>query len=227
MDNVQKQKLAARARAEDKILAIAYGEKKQTRKTDPTSELILTILSQNTNDINRDRAFKTLKERFPTWADIASAKVADIAKTIHVGGLSGIKSKRIKKILSQIRERSADYKLSFLKKMSDKEVFDYLISFTGVGPKTASCVLLFSLGRQVMPVDTHVHRVGQRLGFIPPDFNAEKAHQWFLDLKLPVDMYQFHLNLIQHGRTLCRPRNPKCDICPIKRYCLYYNASLI
>ena len=226
MDDNKKQKLAARARAVDKILADTYGEKKQTRKTDPTSELILTILSQNTNDINRDRAFKTLKERFPTWADIASAKVTDIAKAIHGGGLSGIKSKRIKKILSQIKEWSSDYKLLFLKKMSDKEVFDYLMSFTGVGPKTASCVLLFSLGRQAMPVDTHVYRVGQRLGFIPPNLNAEKAHQWFLELKLPIDMYQFHLNLIQHGRTLCRPSNPKCDVCPIKRYCLYHNSSL-
>jgi endonuclease III len=226
MDDDQKQKLAARARAVDKILASTYGEKKQTRKTNPTSELILTILSQNTNDINRDRAFRSLKERYPTWADIASAKTANIAKAIRVGGLSSIKSKRIKKILSQISERSSDYKLLFLKKMSDKEVFDYLMSFTGVGPKTASCVLLFSLGRQAMPVDTHVHRVGQRLGFIPPDLKAEKAHQWFLDLKLPFDMYQFHLNLIQHGRMLCRPSNPKCDICPIRRYCLYYNASL-
>jgi endonuclease III len=215
-------KLLQRATAIDRILAETYGVKIQHCHTDPTSELILTILSQNTNDTNRDRAFKTLKERFPTWADIASASSLNIAKAIEVGGLSTIKSKRIKKILSQISERSPDFTLSFLDKMTDQEVRDYLSSFVGVGPKTVACVMLFSLGRNIMPVDTHVHRVGQRLGLIPDGFTAEKAHQLFLDLKLPLNLYQMHLNLIAHGRTLCRPRNPKCSECPLKRYCLYY-----
>lgn len=217
-------KLAARALAVDKLLAQTYGEKKQTRLTEPTAELILTVLSQNTNDINRDKAFETLRSRFPTWKILAAAKPVDIAKAIHIGGLSGIKSERIKKILNQIAERSPDFVLSFLEKMGDREVFDYLVSFDGVGPKTASCVLLFSLGRKAMPVDTHVHRVGGRLGFIPEGVDHDKAHQLFLDLNLPVDMYQFHLNLIQHGRALCRPTNPKCGPCPLKRYCLYYRA---
>ncbi len=217
-----KSQLLQRANAIDRILAKTYGAKIQNRRTDPTSELILTILSQNTNDTNRDRAFNSLRERFPTWDDIASANSSQIAKAIETGGLSSIKSKRIKKILSQIAQRSSDYSLSFLDKMNDQEVWDYLISFDGVGPKTVSCVLLFSLGRNIMPVDTHVHRVGQRLGLIPDDFTAEKAHQYFIEMNLPFGMYQLHLNLIAHGRALCRPRNPGCDRCPLKRYCLYY-----
>jgi endonuclease III len=208
----------------DKILAGLYGAKKQTSKSDPTAELILTVLSQNTNDINRDRAYHSLRQQFPSWDDIANAKPGAVAKAIKVGGLAAIKSKRIIKILTQIKSRSNDYSLSFLNKLSDKEIWEYLIAFDGVGPKTASCVLLFALGRKAMPVDTHVHRVGKRLGLIPDNFSAEKAHPWFLELELPIDMYQFHLNLIQHGRVICRPKNPKCDSCPLTRLCLYYRA---
>lgn len=208
----------------DKLLAALYGEKIQTVKSDPTAELILTVLSQNTNDINRDRAYNNLREKFPTWDKIAKAKPSEVVKAIKVGGLAEIKSRRIIKILSQIKSRADDYSLSFLKKLSDKEIWEYLTAFDGVGPKTASCVLLFALGRKAMPVDTHVHRVGQRLGLIPENFSAEKAHPWFLELELPVDMYQFHLNLIQHGRVVCRPRNPKCDSCPLTKLCLYYRA---
>jgi len=210
----------------DTILAKTYGAKKQTKKTDPLSELILTVLSQNTNDRNRDRAYDALRKRFPTWSAVANAKPSQIAREIKVGGLAAIKSRRIKKILFQIAGHTPDYSLKFLAKMSDQEVWDYLISFDGVGPKTASCVLLFALGRHAMPVDTHVHRVGQRLGFIPENLSAEKAHPWFLELELPVDMYQFHLNLIQHGRSLCRPRNPKCEACPLTKFCLYYSQYI-
>lgn len=208
----------------DRKLAGLYGEKTQTVKSEPTAELILTVLSQNTNDINRDRAYHSLRQQFPKWDDIANAKAGAVAKAIKVGGLAEIKSKRIIKILTQIKSRSNDYSLSFLNRLSDKEIWEYLIAFDGVGPKTASCVLLFALGRKAMPVDTHVHRVGQRLGLIPDTFSAEKAHPWFLELELPVDMYQFHLNLIQHGRVICRPRTPKCDSCPLTRLCLYYRA---
>ncbi len=215
-------KLIHKAKIIDRILAKTYGAKVQHRHTDPTSELILTVLSQNTNDTNRDRAYETLKARFHTWADIAAARPSQIAGAIEIGGLSDIKSKRIKKILAQIGEKSSNYSLSFLEKMSDQEIWDYLMSFVGVGPKTAACVLLFSLGRSTMPVDTHVHRVGQRLGLIPEVYSAEKAHQWFRDLDLPLNAYQLHLNLIAHGRTLCRPRNPKCPECPLTRHCLYY-----
>jgi len=206
----------------DKMLAELYGAKSQTVRTDPTSELILTILSQNTNDINRDKAYGSLRTQFPQWRDVAAANPAVIAKAIKVGGLAATKSKRIIKILSQIKSRSNNYSLSFLDELSDKEIWEYLIAFDGVGPKTASCVLLFALGRKAMPVDTHVHRVGIRLGIIPENYSAEKAHSWFLERELPVDMYQMHLNMIQHGRTLCRPNNPKCLTCSLTRFCLYY-----
>lgn len=221
---ISKSNLKKKTLSVDRLLAERYGTKKQTAKTDPTSELILTVLSQNTNDINRDRAYNTLRQQYPRWADVASAKPSDIAKAIKVGGLAAIKSTRIIKILKQIASRSNDYSLVFLNDLTDKEIWDYLISFDGVGPKTASCVLLFALGRKAMPVDTHVHRVGRRLGIIPENYSAEKAHPWFLELELPVAMYQFHLNLIQHGRIVCRPRNPKCQACPLTRLCLYYRA---
>jgi endonuclease-3 len=211
-----------KARSIDKVLADAYGARIFRNKTDPTSELILTVLSQNTNDRNRDKAFAQLRKRFPSWADIAAGRPSEIARAIKIGGLSKIKSARIKKILNQIASSSSDYSLAFLEKMPDREIWDYLLSFDGVGPKTASCVLLFALGRRAMPVDTHVHRVGKRLGLIPEKYTAEQAHQWFLDLDLPLNIYQLHLNMISHGRKLCRPSNPKCPPCPLKRHCLYY-----
>ena len=220
---MQKTVIIKKAIIIDCILAKTYGRKTRIR-TRPTDELILTILSQNTNDTNRDRAFESLKRKFPTWPDVSQARPSEIAKAIHIGGLSAIKSRRIKKILKQIEDKSPDYSLSFLNDMSDDEVRDYLTNFTGVGPKTASCVLIFSLGRKAMPVDTHVFRVGIRLGIIPKGYNAEKAHLWFAKLNLPVDILQLHLNMIEHGRTLCRPRNPKCDICPFRRNCLYYKC---
>ncbi len=227
MASVSRAKYIRRALAIDRILAKAYGAKIQHRHADPTTELILTVLSQNTNDTNRDRAFNGLRSKFPTWGDIAGARPARIAKAIEIGGLSRIKSGRIKRILARIRDISADYSLTFLESMSDREVWDYLISFVGVGPKTVACVLLFSLGRNIMPVDTHVHRVGQRLALIPPKYNAEKSHLMFLELDLPLNLYQLHLNLIQHGRTLCRPRNPGCRECPLKKYCEYYKKFIV
>lgn len=199
-----------------------YGEKKQTKFRDPTEELILTILSQNTNDINRDRAFDSLTSRFNSWKDISEARVSSVAGAIRVGGLADIKARRIKRILKKIGERSEDYSISFIKKMADNEAWEYLISFDGVGPKTASCVMMFSLGKNFMPVDTHVHRVSRRLGLIPGDMNAEKAHDWYREMKLPVSLYRLHLNMIQHGRTLCKSGKPKCEECGLRSQCDYF-----
>lgn len=220
-----KTRIVDKAKKVDCILAQTYGSKRQGRLADPTSELILTILSQNTNDNNRDKAYATLRRRFPTWAAVGNAKVSEIARAIRVGGLATIKSKRIKNVLRQISSRSSDYELDFLEKMSDEEIWDYLLAFDGVGPKTVSCVLLFALGRKAMPVDTHVHRVGTRLGLIPKGYGADKAHRWFLDLDLPLDLYQLHLNMIQHGRSLCRARRPRCRECPLKGLCIYYREQ--
>lgn len=209
----------------DAILAENYGARKQERFRDPIEELILTILSQNTNDRNRDRAFESLKKRFPRWEDAARAGPAEIARVIREGGLANIKSKRIKKILSQIRRESPDFTMTFLKRMSDRDAFDYLMKFDGVGPKTASCVLLFSLGRKSMPVDTHVHRVSLRLGLSSNGDSAEAVFETYRDLPLTVDVYQFHLNMIAHGRVLCRPARPACGKCPLTRFCRYFREQ--
>ncbi len=221
---MKKSSIVRKAKRIDGILADRYGARRQAKLRDPTEELIVTILSQNTNDTNRDRAFASLKKKFPAWSDIVKASPSAIARTIKTGGLANIKSKRIIKILRQIGERSPDYSLSFLKKMSDQEAWGYLMEFEGVGPKTASCVFLFSLGRNTMPVDTHVHRVSARLGLIPDGYTAEEAHEWYSELALPVDIYRFHINMIQHGRTICRPQKPKCEKCPLRRHCLYFKG---
>jgi endonuclease-3 len=223
---MSRKRITARAGIVDRILEANYGEKKQTEFLNPTEELILTVLSQNTNDKNRDRAYRSLRRKFPRWGDIASARPSAVAEAIRPGGLANIKSARIIRILKQINSRSSGYSLAFLKRMADREVWEYLMGFEGVGPKTASCVMMFSLGRRTMPVDTHVHRVGRRLGLIPDGYSAEKAHEWFMDLNLPVDVYQLHMNMIAHGRTLCRPRNPVCQECPLTRQCLYYRDRM-
>lgn len=211
----------------DAVLAHVYGVKERTSLRDPTEELILTVLSQNTNDKNRDRAFDSLKKRFPRWEDLARARPGRIAEAIKAGGLANIKSKRIKKMLNQIRRRSPDFSLGFLNEMSDREAFDFLLGLEGVGPKTASCVLLFSLGRKSMPVDTHIHRVSMRLGLGSDGDSAETVFGMYERLPLTVDVYQFHLNMIEHGRSLCRPSRPLCEQCPLKRFCRYFrNRSL-
>lgn len=210
----------------DSKLTEMYGEKKQSKFSDPTEELIFTVLSQNTNDLNRDRAFDSLTSRFGSWREISAARTSSVASAIRVGGLANIKARRIKKILRQIGERSEDHSISFIKKMADNEAWEYLMSFDGVGPKTASCVMMFSLGRDFMPVDTHVHRVSRRLGIIPENMNAEKAHDRYREMNLPVSLYRLHLNMIQHGRTLCRPGKPKCAKCGLKNQCDYFAGKI-
>jgi endonuclease-3 len=206
----------------DRILVKMYGEKKQVKFSDATEELILTILSQNTNDVNRDRAFKSLRAKFPHWTDVENARESSIASAIKVGGLANTKSKRIKKILKQIGGENGDYSLKKLKRLNDQKAWEYLTAFEGVGPKTASCVLMFALGRKTMPVDTHVHRLGKRLGIIPENYSAENSHDWFRNLNLKTDVYQLHLNLISHGREMCRSRNPDCGNCLLKKQCNFF-----
>jgi endonuclease-3 len=210
----------------DKLLAQRYGEKTFKTGPDPLTELILTVLSQNTNDTNRDRAFKSMKERFPRWQDILESSPAKLAGAINVGGLAKIKSTRILKLLKFIKSEQGEPNLDFLNKWSDDKVSEYLLRIDGVGPKTAACVMAFSLGRQVMPVDTHVHRVSSRLGILPPKMTAESAHEYFLDFKDVVNLYQLHLNLIAHGRQVCRARNPQCAECNLKRLCKYYSGQV-
>ena len=215
-------KVLKKAERIDKLLAEVYGEKKYEAKTDPLTELVLTVLSQNTNDTNRDRAFEALKAKYPTWEKLANADKKALAETIKVGGLANTKSGRILKMIRSIKKERNNLNLDFLNEMPDNEVQEYLLKIDGVGPKTVACVLAFAMGRDVMPVDTHVHRVSSRLELIPPKMTAEKAHEYFLQFKGIVSLYQFHLNLIAHGRMLCKARNPLCEKCNLKRLCGYY-----
>jgi endonuclease-3 len=210
----------------DKLLEKMYGIRVQNKFSNPTDELILTVLSQNTNDNNRDKAFKALKDKYPGWKHVANARTSSIARAIKVGGLANIKSKRIKKILKQIGKDSPIYSLNSLKELSDSKAWEYLTGFDGVGPKTASCVMMFSFGRNFMPVDTHVFRVGKRLGIIPGNLNADKSHDLFRKANLNISLYQLHLNMIRHGREKCRPRNPKCDGCILRQKCNYYKETV-
>lgn len=182
-------------------------------------ELVMTVLSQHTSDVNRDRAFTRLKERFPTWEQVLDAPVDEIADAIRPGGIADVKSRRIQEILRVIDEREGSLDLSHLHDRSDEEVEDYLCSLPGVGPKTAACVLVFSMGRAAFPIDTHVHRIVKRLGWVPDGASAERVHRE-LTPKVPPDIrYDLHVAFIEHGRKICKPRLPRCSDCVVFDLC--------
>lgn len=181
--------------------------------------LILTILSQNTSDINSDRAFRRLKEAFPRWEDVLAAGVEEIEEAIRQGGMAEVRSRRIKQVLAIIEERLGSLDLSPLKNLPTDELLRFFISLPGVGMKTVSVVLLFYFGRPLFPVDTHVYRVSSRLGWIPQGSSSERAHA-ILDEAIPEDLkMRLHLNLIAHGREICTPSRPNCGNCPISGCC--------
>ncbi|MCS6817839.1 MAG: endonuclease III [Blastocatellia bacterium] len=202
-------------------LKATYGTPRLRRDRDPLDTLIETVLSQSTNDRNRDRAFARLKARFPTWEAVRRAPTREIAAAIRVGGLARIKSARIKRILQEIERRTGALDLSVLCRMPLDEALEFLRSLDGVGPKTAACVLLFACGRPVFPVDTHIRRVAGRLGLIPPRCSDERAHEQLGRLIPTRHYYAAHINLIRLGRDVCRPRNPRCEACCLVQYCAY------
>lgn len=179
----------------------------------------MTVLSQHTSDVNTARAFASLKARFPTWAEVAAAPVDEVADAIRSGGLADQKAPRIQAILREIEGRERDLSLARLERLGDAEVEDYLCSLPGVGPKTAACVLVFSMGRAAFPIDTHVHRVTKRLGWIPPNASADKAHALLKDTVPPDVRYELHVQLIAHGRTICKARTPLCSGCVLFDLC--------
>jgi endonuclease-3 len=199
----------------------AYGKKRWRVHNDPLSELIVTILSQNTSDHNSHKAYFNLISKFTTWDRVRKASSQRIADAIRSGGLADIKSQRIKDILNQIHKENHDLDLSFLKTWGTEKIKPYLKRFKGVGEKTIACVLLFSLGRPVMPVDTHVLRVSKRLGLVPKKANAAEAEAILEELVSGKMIYQFHLNLIQHGREVCKAANPRCAGCVLLENCDY------
>jgi endonuclease III len=210
---------AAAVRRAHRLLERHLGPLEQPRRLDPLEELILTVLSQNTNDVNRDRAYASLTERFPTWEEILDADPSDVADAIRVGGLANTKAPRIKAILRAIEEREGRLDLSFPERMSDDEVRAYLTSLPGVGPKTAACVLAFSLLRAALPVDTHVYRVAQRLGWLPPKTSPDAAHEVMNRLVPPDIRVTMHVGLIKLGRQVCKAGRPRCEECPLKQMC--------
>jgi endonuclease-3 len=198
-----------------------YGRPRNEPHRAPLDELVLTILSQNTNDRNRDVAYTRLRSRFAGWADVSAAPIAQIEEAIRPGGISRVKSERIQQILQLIEQQTGSLNLDWLENAPREEAFEYLESLPGVGRKTAACVLLFSYDRPELPVDTHVYRASARLGLIRPKASFEEAHDVMRELTDPQDVYELHVNLIRHGRRLCLPRRPLCEQCPLLRVCPY------
>jgi endonuclease-3 len=208
-----------RVRAIERRLMKRYGPLEPPRRTDPLDELILTVQSQHTSDLNAERAFAALRGAFPTWDDVVRAKPQHVADVIRSGGLANTKAVRIQQILREIHEREGRYDLSFLSRRSDDEVREYLMSLPGVGPKTAAVVMSFSLGRATIAVDTHVHRVSGRLGLIPPKTSADKAHRLLEDLVPPELRTSMHVGLIRLGREICKAGRPRCEECALVDLC--------
>jgi endonuclease-3 len=207
------------------LLLGEYGHHQWKPHRDALSELVRTILSQNTSDVNSDRAFSRLRTRFPAWENMLRAEVDEIVEAIRPGGLGRIKAPRIKGALRAILRERGDLDLSFLKDADIDEAKEWLESLEGVGPKTAACVLLFSLGRPVLPVDTHVLRVSRRVGLIESSTSAEKAHEILGGMVSDGAVYDFHVNMVAHGRRVCHAQRPRCDVCVIARHCDYLNKG--
>jgi endonuclease-3 len=206
-------------------LLTAYGEPKRQNPSPPLDTLVGTILSQNTNDVNRDRAYKRLRQRFPEWEQVRDAPAEEVIEAIRPGGLANQKGPRIQKALRRITEKRGELSLDFLADLSLEKARTWLESLDGVGPKTAAIVLLFSLGRPAFPVDTHVHRVSRRLGLINERTSAEKAHP-LLEAQLPQQWYYaFHMNVVRHGRQVCQARKPKCQDCTLSDLCDFFHKN--
>jgi endonuclease III len=216
-----------RVRAVRDRLRLIYGVPLAKPHGHPIGELILTVLSQSTNDRNRDVAFLALRERFPTWTDVRDAPVDAIEEAIRPGGISRVKSARIKSILRAITETAPEHgaspaeplSLDWLPTLSVPDAQRYLISLPGVGRKTAACVLLFALGMHDVPVDTHVSRVGTRLGLFRPRAPFVELHDTMLAITPPGEELELHLNLLRHGRRTCHARHPACADCALNRMC--------
>jgi len=203
------------------LLNKAYGKPPTFKISDPVDELVRTILSQNTNDKNSLAAFAVLKKNFKSWDALIRTNTNKIVRLIKHAGLANIKAKRIKEVLGEIKRREGRLNLANLTRLDNEKALRYLRSLGGVGPKTAACVLLFSFGKSVMPVDTHIFRVTKRLGLIDNDLSIEEAHDRLTKI-VPKDLiYDFHLGIIMHGRRTCKSQAPKCGVCAVYRLCSF------
>jgi endonuclease III len=202
-------------------LEAAYGTPPPFENLDPLDELIATILSQSTTNVNSHRAFASLKQRFPMWEQARRARPETIAEAIKSGGLANVKSVVIKAILNEIKTRCGELSLSFLKDLPSSEALNFLTSLKGVGPKTARCVLLFACEQSVFPMDTHIFRILRRLELLPEKCSDNAAHALIEPLIPAGKQLSLHINLILHGRQICHPRQPKCQRCCLLEYCPY------
>ncbi len=232
-------------------LAAEYGRPAWERRLDPTCELVLTILSQNSADLNAERAFESLRAAFPSaapterhrsehgwggiglvegsppdWATVEAAPLPELVEAIRPGGLAQQKAPRIQAALRTIREERGDHALEFLGELPALAARDWLTRIGGIGKKTASVLLLFCFGAPLMPVDRHVERVSKRLGLIGPKATADEAHDVYLELLQPDRMYEAHVNLITHGRRTCHARRPACARCPLRERCRFVDPKV-
>ena len=217
-----KQKTIDKAQTVYQLLVDFYGIPEWRQPLPAMDELISTILSQNTNDVNRDVAFYRLKERFPTWEGVRDAPPEAVQDAIRPAGLANQKGPRMQAILRQITEERGSLDLDFLKEETREDAHAWLNRFNGVGPKTAAIVLQFSLGIPALPVDTHVYRVTGRVGLRPQKMSVEKAHVWLEQVFTPDQYGPGHLNIIRLGREICHARKPECERCPLNAVCDYF-----
>lgn len=204
----------------------AYGVPLNERPSDPLDMLVKIILSQATSDVNSHRTFAELKKRFPAWDDALRARESTIARAIAAGGLANQKARVIKELLRQIKAGHGRLDLSFLHDMTAEDAAAYLKQFRGIGPKTIACTLLFACRKEIFPLDTHIFRILRRVGLIPQKCTDQRAHEMMNEIVPHGKFYSFHVNLIRHGRAICRPREPLCERCPIVEYCDYGSSRL-
>ena len=195
-------------------------------RLDPVSELVLTILAQNTADINSFRAFTALRARYGSWDQVLNAPLDELTDVIRPGGLAPTKAPRIQHALAEVRaDTKGTWDLSFLGEVPLEEARDWLTALPGIGRKTAAIVLLFCFGRPALPVDTHVYRVATRLGMLPPRTPLLKSHDLLEEVLRDDEVYPFHVELIRHGRDTCRAPRPICGLCPLTDACAYFAAA--
>jgi len=203
-----------------------YGPAPQPKEQSGVNYLIETILSQNTTDVSRDKAFQNLNSEFKDFNEIENSDLERLTDAIRTAGLGPTKAKRIQGALKTVREKTGEYKMEFIEDMSVDEAQKWLTEIPGIGSKTAAVILCFKYKKPIMPVDTHVHRLSKRLGLVPLNASREKSHE-ILNEKVPDDIkYEFHTYLIMHGREYCNARNPNCEEGPIKEHCMYYNEVI-
>ena len=215
----------AKVAAANDLLTTFYGPRQLHGTRDPLDELVLTILSQNTSDRNSGRAFRLLKQRYPTYEAVLEEPTAELYEVIKPAGLGNIKAPRIQAVLAEILRRQGTLDLGILRDLPMPEAKAWLTSLPGIGPKTAACVLCFACGMPALPVDTHVHRVALRLGLIGTRVSADAAHDLLEQALAPEQVYTFHVNMILHGRQICHALRPECPRCPLLEICDYGRAS--